>query len=81
MKKVELSIDQEQHYRLIKRIANQPTAILTAAVKLDCLSRTIYRLRNKYWQQGKAAFVHGNTNHSPANKLPPALTRKFISGL
>jgi transposase len=68
MKKVELTMNAQEKYEIIKSTVQNGNK-LRAAVKLGCTVRHINRLINKYQQEGKAAFIHGNTGRQPAHTL------------
>jgi transposase len=68
MKKVELTMNAQEKYEIIKATVQNGNKC-RAAVKLGCTVRHINRLINKYWQEGKAAFIHGNTGRQPAHTL------------
>ncbi|QVI38055.1 ISNCY family transposase [Lacticaseibacillus casei] len=78
MKKVVLTMKEEERYRVIKAVVNGKTPVQRAAVKLKRSERTIYRLIKLYKQQGKDGFIHGNAGREPANKRNAQLERQII---
>lgn len=69
MRKVTLSMDALEKYQIIKRTAEGHFSKQTASIKIGCTIRHINRLLNKYQQEGKAAFCHGNTGRKPKHAL------------
>ncbi|MDV2625998.1 integrase, partial [Lacticaseibacillus rhamnosus] len=78
MKKVVLTMREEERYRVIKAVVNGKTSIQRAAVRLKRSERTIYRLIQLYKHQGKDGFIHGNAGREPANKRNAQLERQII---
>jgi len=63
MKKVELNMNENEKYMIIKKLIENgetPTGKKRAAVRIGCSLRHVYRLINHYKTQGKAGFVHKN---------------------
>lgn len=69
MRKVLLSMKSQEKYEVIKRLAEGHITKQTAAVKIGCTLRHVNRLLNKYQQDGKASFLHGNTGRKPVHSL------------
>jgi transposase len=67
MRKVELSMNEDYKYQIIKELSDHDGNIYSAAVKLNCSIRTIYRYIAKYKTNGKAAFIHKNKHRKPVN--------------
>ena len=69
MKKVKLTMEKYEQYKIIKAVhegkMNKPRAV----VKLGVTRRHVNRLLQKYRQEGKAAFIHGNTGRKPIHAL------------
>ena len=78
MKKVVLTMREEERYRVIKAVVNGKISIQRAAVRLKRSERTIYRLIQLYKHQGKDGFIHGNAGREPANKRNAQLERQII---
>ena len=70
MRKVELRVNEENKYMIIKKLVETNGNKKRAAIKLGCSTRTINRLILKYKAQGKAAFVHGNRGRLPSKTIP-----------
>lgn len=80
MKKVLLTMSEENKYLIIKRLVERDGNKLNAAVKLNCTERTVNRLIKKYKLEGKSAFIHKNTNRKPSTALDET-TKKMIVDL
>ena len=63
-------MDGNEKYQKIKELVDQGGNKNRVAINLNCSIRSINRYINGYKTQGKAFFVHGNTNRCPANKIP-----------
>lgn len=72
MRKVTLSMQAQEKYEIIKQLAEGHITKNTATVKIGCTSRHIARILKRYQQEGKSAFLHGNTGRKPVH----ALTKK-----
>ena len=69
IKKVVLSMNEQEKYLVIKRLVESDGNKKRAAVKLNCTVRHINRLINAYKLKGKEAFSHGNKGNTPACAL------------
>lgn len=78
MRKVELTMKEQEKYRVIKKLAETNGNKKRAAVELGCTTRTINRLLTAYRKQGKAAFSHGNKGRTPASTLPAELRSSVV---
>ena len=78
MRKVELRMNEENKYMIIKKLVETNGNKKRAAIKLGCSTRTINRLIIKYKTQGKAAFVHGNRGRLPSKTIPLGIKNKII---
>lgn len=65
IRKVVLKMEQEEKYKIIKRLVETNGNKNTAEVKLGVKRRTIDRMCAGYKDQGKAFFVHGNKGRKP----------------
>ena len=79
MRKVELKMNEEYKYEIIKAVADSKLKKNTAQLKLNCQRRTINRLLNNYQKYGKVVFSHGNNKRAPKTKLNLELQRKIIN--
>lgn len=81
IRKVELSMDEQKKYEVIKALADYPTPNKQrAAITLNCTVRHINRMLKGYREQGKTYFIHGNRGRKPANTIPEQ-TRKLVVDL
>jgi transposase len=69
MRKVDLSMEEQQKYEIIKNLVDNGGNKKRAAVILNCTVRNINILINKYKTQGKNAFRHKNANRKPKHTL------------
>ncbi len=69
MKKVELRMNENQKYEIIKKLVESNGNKKAAALKIGCTQRTINRLIQGYKSKGKAFFIHGNRAKKPAHAL------------
>ena len=79
MRKVELRMNEQNKYEIIKKLVDTNGNKKRAATK-QCTVRTINRLIIKYKEQGKKGFVHGNRGRLPASSTVPLdIKNKIIS--
>ena len=78
MRKVELRMNEENKYLIIKKLVETDGNKNRAAIKLNCTVRTVNRLILKYKNQGKAGFVHGNRSKIPSTAIPLDVKNKII---
>ena len=81
IRKVELTMDEEKKYEVIKALADHldPNK-QRAAITLGCSVRHINRMLKGYKEHGKEYFVHGNRGRKPANTIPYE-TRRLVVDL
>lgn len=77
MRKVILNLKEQQKYEVIKKLVDTDGNIQRASLKLNCSTRTIYRLIKVYKEKGKLGFIHGNRDKEPANKISDELKRQI----
>nr|WP_230399281.1 ISNCY family transposase [Novisyntrophococcus fermenticellae] len=70
IRKVILTLTENEKYQIIKKLVDTNGNKQTAALKIGCTLRHINRLINGYKKLGKAFFVHGNHAHKPATTIP-----------
>ena len=81
IRKVELSMDEQKKYEVIKSLADHPHPNKQrAAITLNCTVRHINRMLKGYKEQGKEYFIHGNRGRKPANTIPDE-TRSLVVDL
>lgn len=66
IRKVELRMEEQQKYEVIKKLVDTNGNKDRAALKLGISRRQVNRLIAAYKEKGKAAFVHGNRGRKPA---------------
>ena len=69
--RVELRMNEQMKYEIIRRVAFKEISVHRAAVQLNYTVRTVYNLVKKYREHGKAGFIHGNRNRKPAATMGP----------
>lgn len=69
MRKVELRMNEELKYLVIKKLVETNGNKKRAAVKLQCTIRSIDRMIAGYKEKGKQFFIHGNRGKKPAHAL------------
>ncbi len=65
MKRIELKMNEQQKYEVIRFLVDHNGNKKAAALKLGCSERNINRLIQKYKTFGKEAFIHGNRGRQP----------------
>lgn len=69
LKRVDLRMNEQLKYEVIKSLVDHNGNKKAAALKLGCTTRHINRLILKYKQNGKAAFIHGNRGRKPLHSF------------
>ena len=69
MKRIDLKMNEQHKYEVIKSLVDHDGNKIAAAVKLGCTPRHINRLIKKYKEKGKEAFVHGNRGRKPVHSF------------
>lgn len=69
MKKVNLRMNEQFKYDIIKNLVDNNGNKKIAASKLNCSVRNINRLIAKYNLEGKNGFIHKNRGHIPASAI------------
>ena len=78
MRKVELRMNEQYKYEIIKELVEHNGNKNLAAKKLSITRRQVDRLIIKYKEIGKSAFVHGNRGQSPAKALDKSISEDII---
>ena len=78
MRKVELRMNEQEKYNVIKELVDHNGNKNRAAKKLGISRRQIDRLIIKYKEKGKSAFVHGNRNRKPVSTLDKSISEDII---
>lgn len=79
MKRIELKMNEQEKYEVIKSLVDHNGNKKAAALKLGCTVRTVNRLIQRYKEQGKAGFIHGNRGRKPAHTFPEATVTDIIN--
>ncbi len=78
MEKVELRMNEQEKYEVIKNLVDNNGNKNTAAIKLGISRRQINRLILNYKENGKSSFVHGNRSKKPSTTLDKSFSSKII---
>ena len=78
MRKVELRMNEQEKYNVIKELVDHNGNKNRASKKLGISRRQINRLIITYKEKGKAGFVHGNRNTKPINALDKSISEDII---
>lgn len=71
IRKVELTMDENKKYEVIKALADHPSPNKQrAALTLGCTVRHINRMLAGYREHGKEFFSHGSKGRKPATTIP-----------
>lgn len=78
MKKVELNMNAQEKYEIIKEVILNGNK-LRASLKLGCTVRHVNRLIQQYHQKGTAAFIHGNAGRQPIHTISDAQKAAIVA--
>lgn len=78
MRKVELRMNEQEKYEVIKELVDHNGNKNRASKKLGISRRQIDRLIIKYKEKGKSGFVHGNRGHIPTKVLDKSISEDII---
>lgn len=78
MRKVELRMNEEKKYKVIKKLVETNGNKKRAAIELNVTVRQINRMVAGYRAYGKEFFVHGNRGRQPLHTLSPELKQQII---
>ena len=78
MRKVELRMNEQEKYKVIKELVEHNGNKNRASKKLGISRRQIDRLIIKYKENGKSSFIHGNRGHIPAKALDKSISENII---
>lgn len=79
MKRIDLRMNEQLKYEVIKSLVDHNGNKKAAALKLGCSLRHINRLIQNYKENGKAAFVHGNRGRKPAHAFTEPQKQEILS--
>lgn len=69
LKRIDLRMNEQQKYDVIKSLVDHNSCKKAAAVKLGCTTRHVNRLIKLYREHGREAFIHGNRGRKPAHSF------------
>ena len=78
MRKVELRMNEQEKYKVIKELVEHNGNKNRASKKLGISRRQIDRLIIKYKENGKSSFIHGNRGHIPSKALDKSISENII---
>ena len=78
MRKVELRMNEQEKYKVIKELVEHNGNKNRASKKLGISRRQIDRLIIKCKENGKSSFIHGNRGHIPAKALDKSISENII---
>lgn len=78
MRKVELRMNEEKKYKIIKKLVETNGNKKRAAIELDVTVRQINRMIAGYKAYGKEFFIHGNRGRQPQHTLSVELKQQII---
>ena len=78
MRKVELKMNEQEKYEVIKELIEHNGNKKRAELKLNLSRRQINRLINIYKEKGKSGFVHGNRDRKPTKTLDKSISEDII---
>lgn len=79
MRKVELNVNEQKKYEVIKKLVETNGNKKRAAKTLGVTERTVNRLICRYKHEGKSAFSHGNKGRSPSNTISSELRNEVVT--
>jgi transposase len=80
IRKVELRMNEQQKYEVIKKLVDTNGSKERASIKLGVTIRHINRMIKGYQESGKQFFIHGNRGRKPATAVSED-TRKLVLDL
>lgn len=69
IRKVDLNMNEEEKYLVIKKLVDTDGNKHRAAINLNCSIRHVNRMIQGYLKEGKSFFVHGNKGRKPSHSL------------
>ena len=78
MRKVELRMNEQKKFDVIKELVDHNGNKERAVLKLGITERQVNRLIIKYKENGKSGFVHGNRGHAPSKALDKSVSENII---
>ena len=78
MRKLNLRMNEQLKYEIIKELVDHNGNKRRAAEKLNFSRRQIDRLIQKHKEKGKSGFVHGNRDRKPAKSIEKPISDNII---
>ncbi len=78
IRKVDLSMDENKKYKIIKKLVETNGNKKNAALKLGCTVRNVNRLIQRYTTSGKEGFIHGNHGRKPVNTISSQIKQTIV---
>ena len=78
MKEVELKMNEQEKYKIIKKLVDHNGSKNRASKKIGISRRQIDRLIIKYKEKGKSSFIKGNRSKQPINALDKSIFENII---
>jgi transposase len=78
MRKVELKMNEQERYEIIKELSDYGGNKARAALRLGRSRSTVYRMIKGYEKSGKEYFIHGNCGRSPVHSRNKEERKKII---
>jgi len=78
IRKVNLTMDENQKYEIIKKLVESNGNKKRAALTLYCSLRNINRMVEGYKRKGKAYFIHGNRGRKPSHTIADATKQSIL---
>lgn len=72
-------MNANEKYKVIKLVHENRKSKKRASVELGMSVRQINRLLKKYQEEGKAAFIHGNSGNQPPHSVPSEVKKEIIA--
>lgn len=79
MRKVNLNMNEEYKYEVIKKLVETGSNKNTVALKLKCSKRHVNRMVAGYREHGKDFFRHGNRNRKPVHAISEDERKRIVN--
>lgn len=79
MRKVDLRMNEQEKYELIKNLVEKNGNKRKVSINLNCSLRNVNRLIQKYSLKGKQGFVHGNRERKPSKTISKEIKTEIIN--
>lgn len=78
MRRIELTMNEENKYKIVKKLVETNGNKKNAALKIGCSKRHINRMIVGYQSGGKEFFLHGNRNRAPVHAISEETKQNII---